>query len=1180
MRCLCKIVPFGFAFALLWGAPTASFLQAQETRGCIMGRIVDQSGAVIPGATVDVINKAMGTKASLPTNDQGFYQATYLVPGLYRIEVEFPGFRKFIRDDLDVRSDRLEVNITLEIGQLNEVITVSGETPLLNSTSASLAHVMEGRRITELPLAHGNPYQLIGIAGGVTFNGNPRLDRPYEPTQVVAFSTNGSRANRSDITIDGAPTTATGNANQVTASYVPPVDIIQEFKIQTATFDASFGQTEGGVTNISIKSGTNSLHGTAYYGGLPYNWGLGKTWLPNDFYANRIGQAAAQFKEGRWGGSIGGPVYLPKLYNGRNKTFFMFGYEGIHDSRPRNDAASSTVPSAKMKNGDFSELLALGPQYQIYNPFSATQSGSRIIRQPFTGNTIPQNMINPIGKAILDLYPDPRFPGLADGTNNNYDHNLTEDSKYYNLTFRVDHGISDRHRIFVRGSLYTRNSTYGNYLANPLLTQGAFAFFARSGVIDDVYTINPTTVVNIKYGYNRFIRVDSSDPSQVGYDLTKLGFPASYNSMIPSDIRRFPQIAIYGYQGTDGQAGEWRPVETHSFIGAVQKALGKHFLKTGMEFRAYREIDSFAASNQTGAFLFDSTWTKGPYDNSTASPVSYGQSVAALLLGLPAASSYVRKAASYAEQSTSWGIYFQDDWKFSSKLTFNLGLRWEYEGPLTERFNRSVRNFDTSYQQPIQAAVQAAYAKNPVTEVPQLYVTGGLTFAGVNGEPRTLYTTPKKDFMPRFGFAYRLGNRTVVRGGYGIFFGFLGERRGDVVQSGFQRDTNFVPSTNNGLTFSNTLSNPFPDGILEPVGAGQGYQTFLGQSITFFVQNPQPSYAQRWELSVQRELPSGIVVEVAYVGNRGTHIEINRNLNVTPQKYLSKSPVRDQTTINNLTGLVANPFNGILTSAMGASSTFTSSMIARERLMRPFPEFDAVNATSYDGYSWYHGGQFRFEKRFSRGYSVVANYTWSKFMQATELLNQDDPRPTEVISDYDAPHRFTASAILEFPLGPGHRLLSASGPVLSRLVGGWQITPVYVYQSGAPVAFGNVLYYGDPTTIALPSDQRTPERWFNTDGFEKATTKQLDHNVRTFPFRFSGIRADGGNEVGFSLLKNTKVSEGKYIQFKGEVMNAFNHPVLQQPITYPATSTSFGSTVGANQANYPRRVQLSLKLIF
>jgi hypothetical protein len=266
-------------------------------------------------------------------------------------------------------------------------------------------------------------------------------------------------------------------------------------------------------------------------------------------------------------------------------------------------------------------------------------------------------------------------------------------------------------------------------------------------------------------------------------------------------------------------------------------------------------------------------------------------------------------------------------------------------------------------------------------------------------------------------------------------------------------------------------------------------------------------------------------------------------------------------------------------SAMGASSTFASSTIARERLMRPFPQSDAVNATSHDGYTWYHGAQFKFEKRFSRGYSVAANYTWSKLMQATELLNQDDPRPAEVISDYDAPHRFTASAILELPLGPGHRLLPLTGRVFSRLVGGWQITPIYVYQSGTPIGFGNVLYYGDPTTIALPSDQRTPERWFNIDGFERATTKQLDHNVRTFPLRFSGIRGDAGNELGFTLLRNTKVSESKNIQFKGEVMNALNHPILQKPITSPA-STSFGSTVSANQVNYPRRVQLSLRIIF
>jgi hypothetical protein len=1147
-------------------------LVAQETRGSIVGRVTDQSGAVLPGATVEITNKAMGTKTALVTNDQGFYQATYLLSGLYRIEVQVAGFKKFVRDDVEVRiNDRIEINISLEIGELTQTVSVTGETPLLSNTSASLGQVVDGRRITELPLAHGNPYQLIGLSNGVVFNRDPRLDRSYEPTHIVGYTVDGSRANRSDLTIDGAASTATANAFEVIATYVPPGDIIQEFKIQTATFDASFGSTEGGVTNISIKSGTNNLHGTAYYSGLP-------PWTANDFYANRVNQPIALFHENRWGGSAGGPFWIPGLYNGKNKTFWLFGYEGVHDTRPRNDSTSSTVPSAKMKTGDFSELLAIGPQYQIYNPFATTpSSGGRYTRQKFDGNVIPQSLINPVGKKILSYWPDPRFtPSSADGTNNNYDASLLELAKYYNWTFRVDHTISDKQRMFVRGSAYTRNSTYDNYLANTLLTGSNFQFFARNGVIDDVYTINPTTVLNVKFGYSRFIRGDTIDPTSIGFDLTTLGFPAAYNSAIPDAIRRFPAIAMSGYQSS-GVAGEFRPVEAYSVPITLQKAMGKHFLKIGMEFRAYRETDSFGQNNQTGQFNFDGTYTKGPIDNSTAAPNNYGQSVAALLLGVPTSSSYVRRAASYAEQSTSWGFYLQDDWKVTSKLTLNIGLREEFEGPLTERYNRSVRGLDYNVVQSIATQVIANYTASPTPEVPasQFKVNGGLTFSGVNGQPVGLYHTPKVNLLPRFGFAYQFDNKTVVRGGYGMFLGFLGERRGDVVQTGFTRDTNFIPSNDSGLTFLTTLSNPYPNGILEPIGSSLGVQTYLGQAITFFNTSPVPSNAQRWQIGFQRELPHGLVVEATYVGNKGTHIEINRNLNVTPQQYLSKSPVRDQTTINYLTALVKNPFYGVTLPA-GATSTFTASTIARERLLRPFPQFDTVNTTSYDGYSWYHGMQLRAEKRFSHSYSVIVNYGWSKFMQATELLNQDDPRPYRTISDYDAPHRLSFSAIWELPF---NRLTSSGNPVASRILKGWQLSPIYQYQSGAPIGFGNLLYYGNFTDIALPSDQRTPERWFNTSGFETATAKQLANNVRTFPLRFSGIRADCTNDVGLTLLKNTKITEGKSIQFKTEALNLFNHPLMRPPST-TSTASSFGSTVGANQVNYARRIQLSVKFIF
>jgi len=359
---------------------------AQDTRGTINGRITDPSGAVIPGASVVATNVAMGTRASVKTNQDGYYNAPLLMPGKYHLEVTVTGFKKAVRDDVEVRvADKLEVNFALEIGSAELTVTVTGEVPLMNTESASAGTVIDSKRVSDLPLAYGNPFLLIGLSAGITYNGSVRLNRPFEPTHIVNFSMGGTSGLLNDITIDGAPTTSRANAFQVTASYVPPTDIVQEFKVQTATFDAQFGQTQGGVTNISIKSGTNALHGDARYSfQRPSFWA-------NDFFLNKNGTPRPDFSFNTWGGSISGPVYIPKVYNGKNKTFFLFGYEGIHDSRPRHDDTTNTVPTPAMHKGDFSALLAGGAQYTIYDP--ATRTGpvnGRFTQSPFPGNIIPQ----------------------------------------------------------------------------------------------------------------------------------------------------------------------------------------------------------------------------------------------------------------------------------------------------------------------------------------------------------------------------------------------------------------------------------------------------------------------------------------------------------------------------------------------------------------------------------------------------------------------------------------------------------------------------------------------------------------------------------------------------------------------------------------------------------------------
>jgi hypothetical protein len=1151
---------------------TAAVAHAQESRGTITGTVVDASGAVIPGATVTITNVAMGTNVTAVTNEVGFFQAPYLISGTYVITVEIAGFKKLVREGIQVRvDDRLQLELPLELGGAEEQVTVTAEAPLLDTTGASIGQVVDARRVAELPIPHGDPYALIGLAAGASFMRSARLDRPFEPTHIVGYTMNGVRANRSDITIDGLPSTSVANAGEITASYVPPQGLVKEFKVQTAIFDASFGNTEGGVTNLVLKSGTNALRGELYFVKTPK-----KLWA-NDFFANVNDIPLPEFRYTRGAAVAGGPVIIPGVYDGRNKTFFIYGYETLPEARPRNNG-TPTVPTEKMRNGDFSELLALGPQYQIYNPFTRRAiGGGRYQQDPFPGNIIPRELMNPVALQVLEYFGRPRTPGNPDGTQNYQRPEMKEETDYSSNSARIDHVLSQSQRIYGRVSWYDRNSNYNNYFDN-ISTGQWFRFVSRQAVFDHVWTLNPTTVMNVRYGYDRFLRGNQGNPGNFGMDVTTLGFPSRFNDLTPSNIRKFPRFDIAGYQGT-GVAGEDRFTENQTAMGVVTKTRGAHSIRTGAEFRRYREKSVFSANNMTGQFNFGTTWTRGPLDNSPGAPGSRGQSVAAFLLGLPENSSFINRDPGYDETSSTTGIFVQDDWRIGSKVTLNLGVRYEFEMPLTEAENRSVRGFDASAAQAIDAAARAAL-NEAVTGVPRsnFNIRGGVTFPGLNGQPRGLYETPKDSVMPRVGLAYTLDDKTVLRAGYGMFYGFLGQRRGDVIRTGFSQNTPLTVSLDNGLTFFETLSNPFQGGVLEPVGSARGAETNLGQTITVFDANPKSPRMQRWQISLQRDLGKNWMAELRYVGNYGSQLQTGRNLNALPLEFLSTSPTRDQATINFLGASVPNPFAGLLPPT--ASATYRSNNIARERLLRPYPQFDAVNTTTNEGKSWYNGLQVQIDRRFSSGYTIGASYTYSRFEEAVDFLNAADPEPWKGISPQDVPHRLSLNAILELPFGKGRRFAKDLHPVAEILIGGWQLSGIYQYQSGTPLGWGNIIFTGDLDDIALPSSERSRLRWFNTDaGFNKVSNQQLASNVRTFPLRLDNVRTHEVSNVDMSLIKNIQIMNGKTLQFRAEALNAFNHVLFPGPNTN-VTQATFGQINASTQLNYPRRVQAMVKFIF
>lgn len=1161
----------------------------QDTRGTIVGTVTDPNGGVVANATVQVVDPARGTTKTFTTNSEGIYRATYLTPGIYRIVVEASGFKKSLRDNVLVQiSATVQVDIPLEIGGAEETVTVTSEVAQLSSENASLGQVVDGRRIEELPLVHGDPYTLIGLSTGVSYTGSTRLDRPFEPTHIIGFAIDGTRGNRSDLTIDGAPSTATANANEVIATYVPPSDIVQEFKVQTATFDSQFGNTEGGVTSISIKSGTNNLHGSAYYFAEPGSWAA------NDFFGNARGQARPVSKSDRFGGYISGPVVLPWLYNGKDKTFFLFGYEGIRDSRPRFDAAAgSFVPTAAIAAGDFSAFLpangCTSSCVTIYDPLTRVANGNQYTGTPFANNVIPDNRISPVAKAVLQFWATPKQPGLI---GNIFDSTLTEKTKPYdNFTFRVDQNITSKNHLFVRGSYYDRVSVYNDYTGTAYVGVN-FLFKARQGVIDDVHTFNSSTFLNLRYGYNRFIRGQDQEPDAQGFDLTDLWGStqgAAYNSLVGEVTRRFPRFDFSGGPLGNGMSNEFRPVDTHSWSAILNKAWRDHSMKFGGELRTYIENDSFASNDQTGQFVFDNAYTR--QNSSSGSDVNGLQGLAAFLLGLPTTQQIVRRA-DYSEYSKTYGLFFQDDWKVTRNVTLNLGLRYEVETPLVEKQNKSVSGFDFNYVQPTQAAVRARLTSNPVTgydgqpiDPATFNVVGGLMFAGVDGGSG-LYKTPKDTWLPRFGIAYKLNEKTVLRAGFGLFAGFLGERRGDVIQNGYTQTTTLTKTT---LPSGAEIPRPIIDfptniNIIEPIGNAKGRQTGLGSGISFFNQNPEVSKQARMQIGIQRELPWGFVGEATYVGNWGYDIEISRNLNALPNRYLSTDNTRTAAmTANNtlLAQTVVNPFVGL---GDYAGTGLANANIARSQLLKPFPNFGDITTSNNDGKSWYHAAQFSLQKRFTHGYTVQAGYTWSKWIQATEYLNAGDAEPTKMISDQDSPHRFTLSGIYALPFGKGNWLLKDANPVLDRFVNGWQIQGVYTFQNGFPISFTTDLFYNGGN-IALPSDQRTTARWFNTaafinvlDGGTTTTAAPVSH-LRTLPFRFDSVRRDNINNVDLSVLKNTAINERMRIQIRFELINAFNEPYFPAPAVNP-TQTSFGTIAPSNQDNYARRAQFGLKFIF
>ncbi|MBL8173712.1 MAG: carboxypeptidase regulatory-like domain-containing protein [Bryobacterales bacterium] len=1155
-------------------------LAAQSSYGRLAGRVIDQQGAVVPNVDVRATQTNTNIQASTKSNDNGLFDLPSLLPGEYIVTLEAAGFKKYTRSGMTVRvGDIVDIDIELEVGGVTESVSVTAEAPLLETGSASLGNVVDQRMITEMPLAgRGVNYLMLTSPGVISTNAPMHGWLPQARDSVSNISVAGARTRSTEFTLDGIPNMARSGI----MAFQPPPEMVQEFRVQTAAYDASIGHFTGANVNMVLRSGTNDYHGTLWFSHLS------RPLMTHPFFINsnlhntasdRPGESFAEKRTRLWPPSltnryrvqVGGPVVLPKLYNGRNRTFFSYGNEIM--VRNFNNQSNVTVPTAEQRNGDFSALLRLGAAYQIYDPAPlAAAPNGRVSRQPLAGNIIPASRISPIARNILQYYPLPNAPGTAD-FRNNFVTATPALIDYKSHMLRVDQMVNDKNRFYVSYSIMKTEGDQGRTLNNDAVGNLSTNNF-RALAVDHVWTPRSDTVVNLRYGLNR--STNNGRPPTRGLDLASLGFPSSFVNTLDREYTALPEIVIGGLVSVGTNLINRGGYTNQYWNGSVSRNSGVHTIRAGGEFRLLQD-NNRGFGNYSGIFNFANAWTRGPLDNSPVSPI--GQGMATFLFGLPTGGG-VDLNDSAAETSNYTGLFLNDDWKLSRKLTLNLGLRYELEGPIVERFNRANRGLDLDSINPADAAARAAYARSPIPQIPvdQFRLRGGILFAGSNGSPRTMWDPDRNNLSPRIGFAYQATTRTVLRGGYGVFFEPLGSDVADVDQTGYSQRTNLNPSSDNGLTFRATLANPFPTGYVSPQRDSAGLATNLGLSLSPFYQRRKNAYMQRWSFNIQRQLAPNLLLEIGYIGNRGTGLGVSRDFNVIPAQYLSRSPERDQANIDFLSTNVANPFRGI--PEFANSPGFQNNVnLARSQLLRPYPHFGSMSMALSEGFSWYHAGSVRLDRRFARGFSIGGHWTWSKFMEAIDLLNAQDLHPHHVVSPQDRPHHITVNGMWELPFGKGRTWLNTRNGIVNTLAGGWSINAIYQWQSGPPIGFGNVLFRGDIQDLVIPRSERTVARWFNIDaGFERNPQRALESNYRTFPLRFTGLRAHGWDNWDLSLYKSIAFTERIKLQLRAEAVDAFNTAMFNPPNTDP-NNTLFGQVTGTIWSEQ-RKITVAARLTF
>jgi len=1193
-------------------------LIAQETRSTIFGRVLDAQNAAIAGASIVITNTATNATTRLLTNDTGYYEANLLIPGSYQVSAESAGFKKTVRSGITLSiGTRAEIDLPLAVGETADTVTVTTEAPLVDVSSISAGRVMENRSVTDLPTFNNSPLMLIKLVPGIQASANRRYNG-VNALGGTAEAHNAGNVGGNDWSIDGVPNMGNGYS----AAYLPYSTTIQEFKVESTNFDASVGHTTGTTISVMTKGGTNSLHGALTEQHWQQRWNGTRFFVKQQYYRNIAAAEAAgdtaranQLRNSpkqpsghsnNYAGTIGGPIVLPKIINGRNKLFFFFSYDGFEDKKTTESTFNHTVPSLAHRQGNFSDLLAIGPRYQLYDPLTVRADPARaghFVRDPIPGNILPANrIVNPANATYSKFFPSPNNPPARANLEplNNY----LGVAEPYNWSYsafanRFDYQKSEKHRFFGRWTWlkYREDRQDWTYeTARGLQTNGVNRN-NRGLTLNWVYTPTGTTIFDVQGAANHFREGNILSAVATAFKPSDVGLPA-YMDQKAGDSHALPIMAMDGYDTLGQSVPAWTNFTLLSSKVNMTHIRGSHTITAGIDVREHRRSGG-DPGQVNGRFQFTNRYTSREEDAITPA-ANLGHSYAAFLMGLPA-SATADTNANFVLRNPYAGWFVQDSWRATTKLTLIFGLRMEYEWGRTERYNRVIGWFDPTAKLPITDAAQAAYARSPIPELPAsgFSVLGGSIYPGVNGARNSLQTGEFM-FLPRFGAAYQMTPRTVIRTGYGIYFDTLNAQNVGPDQSGFSRST-VSPITNNfGVTWLSgnpqtgvsPLTDPFPvrsDGTRfdAPVGAGQGLLARTGTGWGFFGETVPRARQQRWRVDLQRQIGNSMMFSVGYAGSFSDQIRLGRKLDALPAQYWNTTQMRNNALATNMNQNVTNPFaiqnfsalqssDPVLYQALASRGYFTSPTIRKNMLLRPFSHMNSLTANaSTDGKVKTHSLEATFQRRFAKGFTINANYTALYERDRLYYHNEFDAEPSWRQTNAGVPQRFAATGIYELPFGRGRSF--AQRGIWNAILGGWQTAATYEKQPGALLDWGNLFYYGELSNITTGT--RTLDRWFNTDGFERDPAKTpAAFQARLFPTRVDGARGDGLDRIDANLQRDIRLSEVFTLQFRVDALNLFNRSQFENPNLDP-TSTNFGRVTN-NTSSTMRFLLFQVRLKF